>query len=57
MKALEYKNLSCKCGGKSFFIKPVSIHIGLYCAACGQWQKWLSKSEREGFENPINYNK
>lgn len=35
----------CKCGGKEFFIEEHGNHIGIYCSACGKWQKWLGKDE------------
>jgi hypothetical protein len=35
----------CKCGGKEFFIEEHGNHTGIYCSACGKWQKWLGKDE------------
>lgn len=35
----------CKCGGKEFFTEEHGNQTGLYCAACGKWQKWLKKDE------------
>ena len=34
-------NMVCKCGGKEFFTEEHGNQTGLYCAACGKWQKWL----------------
>lgn len=35
----------CKCGGKEFFPEEHGNHTGIYCSACGKWQKWLGKDE------------
>lgn len=35
----------CKCGGKEFFTEEHGNQTGLYCSACGKWQKWLKKDE------------
>ena len=34
-------NMVCKCGGKEFFTEEHGNQTGLYCSACGKWQKWL----------------
>ena len=38
-------NMVCKCGGKEFFTEKHGNQTGLYCSACGKWQKWLKKDE------------
>lgn len=38
-------DMVCKCGGKEFFTEEHGNQTGLYCAACGKWQKWLKKDE------------
>lgn len=38
-------NMVCKCGGKEFFTEEHGNQTGLYCSACGKWQKWLKKDE------------
>lgn len=35
----------CKCGGKEFFLEEHGNHTGIYCSACGKWQKWFGKDE------------
>lgn len=41
----------CKCGCASFFTEVHGNHTGLYCCACGKWQKWLTKDELRAFEH------
>lgn len=47
-----------KCGSSEYKIIEKSngngIATGLYCAKCGQWQKWLNKQEKVLFANDIN---
>ena len=47
-----------KCGSTDYKIIEKSngrgIATGLYCAKCGQWQKWLNKQEKVLFANDIN---
>ena len=38
-------NMVCKCGGKEFFTEEHGNQTGLYCSACGKWQKCLKKDE------------
>ena len=38
-------DMVCKCGGKEFFTEEHGNQTGLYCSACGKWQKWLKKDE------------
>lgn len=38
-------DIVCKCGGKEFFTEEHGNQTGLYCSACGKWQKWLKKDE------------
>lgn len=30
-----------KCGNTTFHTERVGPHLGLYCAKCGSWQKWV----------------
>lgn len=32
-------NMVCKCGSKEFFTEGHGNQTGLYCSACGKWQK------------------
>jgi hypothetical protein len=48
-----------KCGSDKYTLRGKGPHIGMYCAECDTWEKWLGKSERdklkkklEGYENP-----
>lgn len=43
----------CKCGGKEFFIEEHGNQTGLYCSACGKWQKWLKKDEIRLFNHGV----
>jgi uncharacterized Zn finger protein (UPF0148 family) len=48
--------LGCKhCGCTEFERIPRGPHLGVYCKACGQWQKWEKHSEnpktREEYRN------
>lgn len=49
-----------KCGSTDYKIVEKSngngIATGLYCAKCGQWQKWLNKQEKVLFADDINDN-
>ena len=49
-----------KCGSTDYKIIEKSngngIATGLYCAKCGQWQKWLNKQEKALFDDDINDN-
>lgn len=44
-------DMVCKCGGKEFFTEEHGNQTGLYCAACGKWQKWLKKDEVRAFNH------
>lgn len=46
-------NMVCKCGGKEFFTEEHGNQTGLYCSACGKWQKWLKKDEIRLFNRGI----
>lgn len=50
-----------KCGSTDYKIIEKSngngIAMGLYCAKCGQWQKWLNKQEKVLFADDINDNR
>ncbi len=44
-------NFQCrKCNSKKYFLDRVGAHVGLYCADCGTWQKWLNKQEYRLFK-------
>lgn len=47
-----------KCGSTDYKIIEKSngngIATGLYCAKCGQWQKWLNKQEKVLFAEDMN---
>lgn len=49
-----------KCGSTDYKIIEKSngrgIATGLYCAKCGQWQKWLNKQEKALFADDIKDN-
>lgn len=46
-------NMVCKCGGKEFFTEKHGNQTGLYCSACGKWQKWLKKDEIRLFNRGV----
>lgn len=46
-------NMVCKCGSKEFFTEEHGNQTGLYCSACGKWQKWLKKDEIRLFNRGI----
>lgn len=46
-------NMVCKCGGKEFFTEKHGNQTGLYCFACGKWQKWLKKDEIRLFNHGV----
>lgn len=46
-------NMVCKCGGKEFFTEEHGTQTGLYCYACGKWQKWLKKDEIRLFNHGV----
>ena len=50
-----------KCGSTDYKIIEKSngkgIATGLYCAKCGQWQKWLNKQEKALFADDIKDNR
>lgn len=54
----EMKFICKKCGSTDYKIIEKSngrgIATGLYCAKCGQWQKWLNKQEKVLFADDIN---
>ena len=43
-----------KCKSKEVFISESGNNIGLYCADCGKWIKWLNKDELRLAERQIN---
>lgn len=57
----EMKFICKKCGSTDYKIIEKSngrgIATGLYCAKCGQWQKWLNKQEKVLFTDDINDNR
>lgn len=46
-------NMVCKCGSKKFFTEKHGNQTGLYCSACGKWQKWLKKDEMRLFNHGV----
>lgn len=46
-------NMICKCGSKEFFTEKHGNQTGLYCSACGKWQKWLKKDEIRLFNHGV----
>ena len=46
-------NVICKCGSKEFFTEKHGNQTGLYCSACGKWQKWLKKDEIRLFNHDV----
>lgn len=44
---MRYKNLICSyCKSDTFYaIKRPDRQVGLYCAMCMRWQKWIPKRE------------
>lgn len=46
-------DMVCKCGGKEFFTEKHGNQTGLYCSACGKWQKWLKKDEMRLFNHGV----
>ena len=43
----------CRCGSKEFFTEKHGNQTGLYCSACGKWQKWLKKDEIRLFNHGV----
>ena len=43
----------CKCGSNEFFTEEHGNQTGLYCSACGKWQKWLKKDEIRLFNHGV----
>lgn len=51
--------LRCKkCDCTEYTLKPdkTGKHMGLYCAQCGFWHKWIPKTELHHYEGVLNYN-
>lgn len=46
-------DMICKCGSKEFFTEKHGNQTGLYCSACGKWQKWLKKDEIRLFTHDV----
>lgn len=46
-------DMICKCGSKAFFTEKHGNQTGLYCSACGKWQKWLGKDEVRLFNHGV----
>ncbi len=47
-------DMVCNCGGKEFFTEKHGNQTGLYCSACGKWQKWLKKDEIRLFDHGVH---
>lgn len=41
-------NSCSRCNGMDFTEKNVPPHIGLYCADCGKWFKWVKQNHDNG---------
>lgn len=40
------KEITCKkCRSRDLFLRGNGAAIGLYCADCGVWQKWVAKKD------------
>lgn len=44
-------NMVCKCGGKEFFTEEHGNQTGLYCSACGKWQKMAQEGRDTTFQS------
>jgi len=45
------KNFKCKyCKCTDYYLEKKAQHIGLYCADCGRWSKWVKQSEIDNIE-------
>ena len=53
LKVSDFDHMVCKCGGKEFFTEEHGNQTGLYCSACGKWQKWLKKDEIRLFNHGV----
>lgn len=50
-------NFICKkCGSVKVYIEQKGTQVGLYCADCGAWIKWLGKDEKRLAEIQIKKN-
>lgn len=38
------------CGNGSFYLQAKGAAVGMYCDACGKWQKWVGKKELESLK-------
>ena len=34
-----------QCNGKNFIEKSIAPHVGLYCADCGKFKKWIKQPD------------
>ena len=48
---MSYQNVCKNCGSIDLFTKEKGNQVGLYCADCGKWIKWLGKDELNAFNN------
>lgn len=39
------------CGDSEFFLQYKGSQVGVYCANCGKWIKWLSKKDQAIYKN------
>lgn len=55
---MSVKKIGCckKCGNDKLITRQEANHVGLYCAKCGQWHKWLPKDEINLYESEIRKN-
>lgn len=43
---ITFKCKDPQCSSDDVFIKVQGTQTGLYCGACGGWQKWLNKKDK-----------
>ena len=39
--------MSCICGESKSVQEKKSVHLGLYCAGCGKWIKWIPQEKND----------
>jgi hypothetical protein len=52
---MEIKFNCRKCGSGLYFTRRVGPHLGIYCADCEAWERWLGKEEREMVKETSGY--
>ena len=46
-----------ECQSHDFFLEKKGNSVGLYCADCGKWIKWLNKDEINAYTNLLKSRK